>query len=591
MINKRLVELVPESKRFIFLKVLLLEIGLLTNIIMITAISRLIGSLYNRSASKHDVLLVFLVMGITMVIKMIVAYYSTRAGFLASKFAKEKLRNSMFEKVLQLGRGYSNATKTSSLLQLFGEGVDQLENYFENYLPQLFYSVLSLVTLFVYVLGIDFTCACVLMLLVPIIPFAIAIVQTIAKRILAKYWDKYLDLGDTFLENLEGLTTLKIYGSDEYRNKVMNDEANAFRKITMKVLSMQLNSITIMDLVAYGGAATGIILSVAKYRASSINIDEALVIILLSAEFFLPMRKLGSYFHVAMNGMAASKKITEILDYEVPQKSLETKGSSKQKHLPNKKNKKKNQKTREGENAIVLENVSLSYVDGANALDGVNISIPKGEITGIVGESGSGKSSIAAVLCENVTASGIIKNNTGRVLYVGDKSYIFKGTVRDNLLMANQEASDDELYTALKMAILELPLNKVVEEGGRNLSGGECQRLAIARMFIAKADLYIFDEATSSINPQNEEVILRNISKLSDNSKVLFITHRLKNVYAFKHIYVLSKGRVIAKGDHFKLMEECLEYKDAYNLQEKYEEIESNHKGETCRKEIRAFGG
>lgn len=316
MINKRLISTVSSSRKYIAGNVLLQWCSLAANIVLIFAVSSLLENFLNRNFEQSSVIAAAAAAVLAAAVRLACTVGASRMGYLASKSVKKLLREKIYRKLLKLGASYSEKASTSEVVQVAVEGVDQLETYFGAYLPQFFYSMLAPLTLFCVLGTVSLRAAAVLLLCVPLIPVSIAAVQTFAKKLLAKYWGQYTELGDTFLENLQGLTTLKIYQSDEYKNDEMNAEAEKFRRITMKVLTMQLNSITIMDLVAYGGAALGVILAVSDYRAGRIAFAGCFAIILLSADFFLPMRQLGSFFHIAMNGMAASDKIFRLLDLE-----------------------------------------------------------------------------------------------------------------------------------------------------------------------------------------------------------------------------------------------------------------------------------
>lgn len=324
MINKRLIGTVGESKKYIAGNVVMQWISLLANIIMMASLTSLLAKLFERTAGKKDFISVAIVALVAAVIRFLCTTGASRMAYLSSKSVKKKLRRLIYEKLLRLGASYNEQVKTSEAVQVAVEGVDQLETYFSSYLPQFFYAVLAPLTLFVVLAFVNLPCAVVLLICVPLIPVAIAAVQTWAKKLLAKYWGQYTALGDTFLENLQGLTTLKIYQADGFKNREMNEESEKFRRITMKVLTMQLNSIAIMDLIAYGGAALGVIMASMQFRAGKVSLAGCLLIILLSADFFIPMRLLGSFFHIAMNGMAASDKIFRLLDLpEVEKKKRE----------------------------------------------------------------------------------------------------------------------------------------------------------------------------------------------------------------------------------------------------------------------------
>lgn len=552
MINKRLVRLLSDGKKYIYGNILFQWINLIANIAMIFLISNFISDTYygNVTDSKFIKLIVILV--IAVLTRVICNIASSKMSYLSSRKVKQVLRHKLMEKMLALGSSYNEKVRTSEVVQVSVEGVEQIETYFGLYLPQLFYSLLAPLTLFAVIVFMSFTPAIVLLLCVPLIPISIAAVQTFAKKLLAKYWGKYTGLGDTFLENLQGLTTLKIYQADEYKNKKMNEEAEEFRKITMKVLKMQLNSITIMDLVAYGGAAIGIILTVRQFVGGNIRLEQAIAIILLSADFFIPMRQLGSFFHIAMNGMAAIDKIFKILDLEVPQeKTLD---------LPE-------------TGSIKVENLSFAYDESHKVLNDVSIEIAERGMVSLVGASGSGKSTMASLLMKrsrNYNGSIVIGNTDfdevseksvmENITYISHSSYIFKGTVRDNLLMAKPDAKDDELWDVLKKTNLadffeaDNGLDFEIKEAGGNLSGGQKQRLSLARGLLHDSRFYIFDESTSNIDVESEEIILEQIKKLAKTKGILMISHRLANVVSSDKIFVLEKGHLKEEGTHEELL-------------------------------------
>lgn len=552
MINKRLVRLLSDGKKYIYGNIFFQWINLIANIAMIFLISNFISDTYygNVTDSKFIKLIVILV--IAVLTRVICNIASSKMSYLSSRKVKQVLRHKLMEKMLALGSSYNEKVRTSEVVQVSVEGVEQIETYFGLYLPQLFYSLLAPLTLFAVIVFMSFTPAIVLLLCVPLIPISIAAVQTFAKKLLAKYWGKYTGLGDTFLENLQGLTTLKIYQADEYKNKKMNEEAEEFRKITMKVLKMQLNSITIMDLVAYGGAAIGIILTVRQFVDGNIRLEQAIAIILLSADFFIPMRQLGSFFHIAMNGMAAIDKIFKILDLEVPQeKTLD---------LPE-------------TGSIKVENLSFAYDESHKVLNDVSIEIAECGMVSLVGASGSGKSTMASLLMKrsrNYNGSIVIGNTDfdevseksvmENITYISHSSYIFKGTVRDNLLMAKPDAKDDELWDVLKKTNLadffeaDNGLDFEIKEAGGNLSGGQKQRLSLARGLLHDSRFYIFDESTSNIDVESEEIILEQIKKLAKTKGILMISHRLVNVVSSDKIFVLEKGHLKEEGTHEELL-------------------------------------
>lgn len=552
MINKRLVRLLSDGKKYIYGNIFFQWINLIANIVAIFLISGFISDTYYGNVTDAKLVRLIVILAIAVLARVICNIASNKMSYLSSKKVKQVLRHKIMEKMLTLGSSYNEKVRTSEVVQVSVEGVEQIETYFGLYLPQLFYSLLAPLTLFAVIVFMSFTPAIVLLLCVPLIPISIAAVQTFAKKLLARYWGRYTGLGDTFLENLQGLTTLKIYQADEYKNKKMNEEAEEFRKITMKVLTMQLNSITIMDLVAYGGAALGIILTVRQFVAGNIRLEQAIAIILLSADFFIPMRQLGSFFHIAMNGMAAIDKIFKILDLEVPEK--------KTKSLPEK-------------GSIMVENLSFAYDESHNVLNDISIEIANRGMVSLVGASGSGKSTMASLLMKrSKNYSGKIfvgevdfneiseKSVMENITYISHSSYIFKGSVRDNLLMAKADARDEELWDVLKKTNLadffeaDNGLDFEIAEAGGNLSGGQKQRLALARGLLHDSRFYIFDESTSNIDVESEEVILEQIKELAKHKGVLMISHRLANVVSSDKIFVLEKGQLKEEGTHEELL-------------------------------------
>lgn len=552
MINKRLVRLLSDGKKYIYGNIFFQWINLIANIVAIFLISDFISDSYYGKVTDTKLIRLIIILAIAVLTRVICNVASSKMSYLSSKKVKQVLRHKIMEKMLTLGSSYNEKVRTSEVVQVSVEGVEQIETYFGLYLPQLFYSLLAPLTLFAVIVFMSFTPAIVLLLCVPLIPISIAAVQTFAKKLLAKYWGRYTGLGDTFLENLQGLTTLKIYQADEYKNKKMNEEAEEFRKITMKVLTMQLNSITIMDIVAYGGAALGIILTVKQFVAGNIRLDQAIAIILLSADFFIPMRQLGSFFHIAMNGMAAIDKIFKILDLEVPEEKTMS--------LP-------------GKGSIKVENLSFAYDESHNALNDISIELLEQGMVSLVGASGSGKSTMASLLMKrSKNYSGKIfvgevdfneiseKSVMDNITYISHSSYIFKGTVRDNLLMAKADARDEELWDVLKKTNLadffeaDNGLDFEIAEAGGNLSGGQKQRLALARGLLHDSRFYIFDESTSNIDVESEEVIIEQIKELAKHKGVLMISHRLANVVSSDKIFVLEKGQLKEEGTHEELL-------------------------------------
>lgn len=576
MFNKRLLSICDSSKKWIGLTVLMNWISIICNIALILFIGTTVDKLMNGNLNLNVISTSLFIIAM-LSIRFVANFMSTKFSLHSSSEVKKTLRSTIYEKLLSLGVNYTDAISTSSTVQIAVDGVEQLEIYFGRFMPQLFYSLLAPLTLFAVMSFISFKTAIVLLICVPLIPMTIMAVMKIAKKLLSKYWGVYTDLGDSFLENLQGLTTLKIFDIDEDKNKEMNDNAEHFRKITMKVLSMQLNSITIMDLIAFGGSAIGILIAIAEFRAGLLTAGQVLIIILLSAEFFIPMRLLGSFFHVAMNGISASERMFKLLDTEVEEiKDLD---EAKLANLNN--------------INIELRNVDFSYDKERKVLENINIEMKNNKMIALVGESGCGKSTITNLLLkQNKVDSGEILLNginlneipfdvlTKKVGFINHSAYIFNGSIEDNIRMGKNDASYDEIYDALKKAnlyefVMNLPqkLNTNVGEGGSLLSGGQKQRLALARTIITDPEIYIFDEATSNIDVESEEKVWESIYKLAKNKTVIVISHRLANVKNAHAIYVLDKGHIVEHGKHKELMMSKNKYYELVTHQQNLENI------------------
>ena len=572
MINKRLIGTVAESKKYIVGNVILQWCSLAANIALMLSISRMLAELFRGSASAQLLTITGIVVLLALAVRFFCSIGAAKMGYFSSKAVKKTLREKIYQKLLRLGNSYSEQVKTSEVVQVAVEGVDQLETYFGAYLPQFFYAMLAPLTLFVVLCFVNVPAAVVLLICVPLIPVAIAAVQTWAKKLLSKYWGQYTELGDTFLENLQGLTTLKIYQADEFKQQEMNEQAEKFRKITMKVLTMQLNSITIMDLIAYGGAALGVIMAVTQYQSGGVSLEGCLLIILLAADFFIPMRQLGSFFHLAMNGMAASDKIFRLLDLE--ETKLEITESFPSEHT------------------IRCSGLSFSYEPDREILHNVDLAFHQGSFTALVGESGCGKSTLASILMGRnrgytgkVTVGGVPLSSIQEesllrnITYISHQSYLFKGTVRDNLLMGKPAASDEELWAVLSRVNLaaflkaEQGLDTRLLEKASNLSGGQCQRLALARALLHDSPVYIFDEATSNIDVESENDIMREIHELAKSKTVILVSHRLANVVGADHIYVLDHGTVAESGSHEELLSRHGLYERLWTAQQTLEQF------------------
>ena len=571
MINKRLIGMVSESRPRIAASVGLQWAALLANLAAMGLIAFFIDRLAAGAGLPGAGF--WLALAGAAAVRMACTEAAARMAHKASRAVKLALRRQIYAKLLRLGPAYRQQVNTAEVVQAAVEGVDQLESYFGAYLPQFFYSMLAPLTLFAVLAPVCLPAAAALLICVPLIPAAIAAVQTWAKKLLSKYWGQYTALGDSFLENLQGLTTLKIYSADERRNEEMNREAEQFRRITMRVLTMQLNSISIMDLVAFGGAALGIGLAVSQYTAGRLSLGGCVLVLLLSADFFLPMRQLGSYFHIAMNGMAASDRIFRLLDMPEPPAGG--------KPVP-------------ADTAIRCRDLRFGYEPGREILRGVDLDLPQGGFVALVGESGCGKSTLAALL------TGRVKGWQGRVTMggvpleeldetallrtvtcLGHNAWLCKGTLADNLRLGAPDATDEQLWNALKRAKLDGfarqagGLDAPVAERGANLSGGQRQRLALARALLQDSPVYIFDEATSNIDAESENDIMSEIHRLARTRTVLLISHRLANAAGADRIYVLENGRVAQQGRHTELLAAGGLYARLWNTQQELE-----HEGE-----------
>ena len=579
MIKKRLLALMAESKTYIIQNIFWQWLGLLFSIITMGTAGWLFQTVWDGFISLSDCLPAAIVLFFCIGLRAYCSRRASAASANAGNDVKQELRQRLYEKLTRLGSSYHEKVPTAEAVQVAVEGVEQLEVYFGKYIPQLFYSILAPVTLFIVLSFVSLKASFVLLICVPLIPLTIMGVQKLAKRLLGRYWGTYTELGDSFLENLQGLTTLKIYQADEQKAKEMDQEAEHFRKITMKVLMMQLNSIIVMDVVAYGGAALGMIAVLREFASGTVSLGGTVTMILLSAEFFIPMRLLGSFFHIAMNGMAASDRLFAILDLEEGQTGEECLG--------------------DGPASVIFRDVCFSYDGERQILDQVSFQLPENGLISLVGTSGCGKSTIAGLLTgRNRGYRGTIRiggkelsriredSLLSHVTMVSHNSYLFKGTVRENLLMAAPMATEKEMEAALKKVNLyeflksQRGLDTELMERGSNFSGGQCQRLALARALLHDTPIYIFDEATSNIDAESEEQIMEVIRELSKNHCVLLISHRLANVVDSRNIYVLSGGRLTEEGTHNELMGKKGIYAALYSEQNILESYGSGKKVE-----------
>ena len=572
MFHKRLIKEFRENQKNIWGMVLTQWVMLIANVVLMLQTATFIAGMVRGENLQNQSIRLLVTLAVVGVVRSLMSLLNSKLSFEASKQVKARLRTMVYEKMMRLGSSYKEYFQTSEVVQITTEGVEQLEIYFGKYMPQFFYSMLAPVTLFVIVGTMSLKVAVVLLICVPLIPLSIVAVQKFAKKMLAKYWGTYTEMGDSFLECLQGLTTLKIYQADERYAKRMDEEAEKFRKVTMRVLIMQLNSISIMDLVAYGGAAVGIILSILEYQKGVIGLAQCFFIIMISAEFFLPLRLLGSFFHIAMNGNAAADKIFRLVDLEEDQgeKSAQMEGES---------------------DDIAFSNVSFSYEAKKKVLEGISFRAGHG-LTALVGESGCGKSTTTLLLMGDRRADEgqifigdmpidkmDLKALRRKITRIRHDSYLFAGTIRENLLMGKEDATE----TQMKEALREVNLSDFVEKSGgldfvllekaSNLSGGQKQRLSLARALLHDTPIYIFDEATSNVDVESENDIMAVVRKLAKTKTVLLISHRLANVVSADQIYVLKDGMIVEKGQHEVLCKEDGYYHRLFRQQSALEQF------------------
>lgn len=569
MFHKRLLKEFKENRKYTAGMVVTQWVILLANVILMLSAASFIGRMRTQSLTASDFQKILLVLTGALLVRAAMNTLNSRFSFLASTAVKRGLREKVYRKLMELGSRYRETAATSEAVQVSTEGVDQLEIYFGKYIPQFFYSLSAPVILFVIVGSMNMKTAAVLLLCVPLIPISIVAVQKFAKKMLRKYWGTYTELGDSFLENLQGLTTLKIYQADERYAVKMDEEAEKFRRITMRVLIMQLNSISVMDLVAYGGAAAGILIGVLEFTNGRISLAECFFMIMISAEFFLPLRLLGSFFHIAMNGNVAADKIFRLLDAPVPDKG----------HV-----------TEIEDSSLNFERVTFGYDDGKTVLKDISFQVEAGSFTALAGASGCGKSTISSLLMRDyldyegdIKIGGIpVRKINEDALYqkitrIRHDSYLFQGTVRENLRMGKKDATAEEMFWALRKVNLydtvmeKGGLDMQLEEQASNLSGGQKQRLALARAILHDSDIYIFDEATSNIDAESENQILDVIRELAAVKSVILISHRLANVTEADQILMIQDGTVVERGRHEELLRKRGAYAKLYMSQKELE--------------------
>ena len=655
MFDKRLFSLAPGVGRLVAAKVFCQWIGLLANVVFVVTVVVMLSpalavveSAFDPMFSMGDSGLIsclFVGFGyggfsaetyvgcvLAIVVCVVLRFLMMRAaayfGAEAAERVKLALREQLFNKMLAIGPSYSQHISTADVVQSAGEGIEQIQSFFELFLPQLFYAILAPVTLFFIVAPINMPTAVTLLVCAPLIVLIVGMVAMRAARVFKKYWGKYTDMGSVFLDNVQGLETLKTFDADAHAAKKMNEQAEQFRVMTMNVLQIQLRSLTAMDVVAYGGAAAGVGVAIWQYASgAALPLAGVLLIVLLSADFFIPLRQLGSFFHVAMNGMTSTKRIFALLDTPIPAHGMQG--------MP---------EFGASDNGVdvCFDDVSFRYADvaadtavadvetgetgetgeksgvvGAGktgmpkdddgsvvALHGVSFTARRGQVTAIVGPSGSGKSTAVELLAGNLSGyegcmwlrPGNIGNNptqryqiadlsieslTREIAIVAAQSHLFAGTLRDNLLMAKPDATENELWQALEAAHIDefvraqsQELDLTIEQGASNLSGGQKQRIAIARALLRESAVYIFDEATSSVDVESETLILQTIRALADRGKtVIMVTHRMANAADADHVVVFEWGLVAEQGTHAELMRANGTYAKLFQAQQTVENV------------------
>lgn len=569
MVEKSLFQFCGNTKKYINQAIIINCIRLLANILFSFMFASIV-SYFVLGEYVFDLKLSIGLVILSLIIRQICIRLASEKNGLVVHEVKHNLRKAIYEKVLSMGTLYQEKLTTQEIVHLGVEGVEQLENYYGAYLSQFYYSFISTIILFLVIAPMNIWVALVLLVLAPMIPLFLLLILKIVKNVQKKYWSKYADVGNLFLDSLQGLTTLKVFKADEFRARELDEMAEGFRKETMRVLSMQLNSIMIIDWIAYGGAAGGVIVALNQFASGYITSYQLIAIFLLIADFFVPMRTLTALFHIAMTGVTASEKMLEFL--------------SDDDHIEY------GNETFEKNATISLKEMDYFYQDGTHALKGLNMGFKQGEMTALIGPSGCGKSTLASVIAgeyrqpenaifygKNESYSlkrGEINKNIIRITHDG---HVFQGTVRSNLLIGNLNASEEDMINVLKEVSLWDIFRKMdgldteVLSQGKNLSGGQAQRLSLARALLHDAQVYIFDEATSNIDIESEEIIIGIIEKISKSKTVIYISHRLQSVVNADKIYVLEKGKLVDSGKHIELMNREGVYSSLFKQQEELE--------------------
>lgn len=567
MIDKNLFKLLGSNKKYIFYTVGLQVLGMIANIGITACICRAVGLAAARAAADSYLPLLLLAL-LCVLLRFALSCRTGDLRDLLGRRVKKDLRAKLYDKIVVLGVHSTETLSVAGLTQVALEGVEQLDLYFSSYIPQFFFAVISPFLLFFICVRIEWRVAAVLLCCVPLIPLSIVAVSKYAEKIFAKYWGKYTSMGDKFLDSVQGLKELKIFRADERQHRRMNENAEEFRKITMKVLVMQLASTTIMDLVAYGGAGLGIALALHSMRSHGLRPVDALFLCLVSVEFFLPLRSFGSAFHIAMNGASAGKKILSFLEAPEPVWGREAVKDTE----------------------ICLDRVSFSYDGRREVLRDISLRFPRKGCTAIVGESGCGKSTIVnliaglyrplqgAVTVGNIPLQELSRENYySHLAVVSYNTYLFNSSVRDNFRLAKADVTDREIENALEEVNLAEfirqngGLDRVLSEDAVNLSGGQKQRLALAVNLVADKDIYLFDEATSNIDVESEALIMRRIDALSRSKSVIVISHRLENVIHADRICYMEHGEITERGTHDELLARGAGYAKLYRTQKALE--------------------